>query len=118
MKRGYDRQVEETFDLVDAMAEQWPKDIGAEYPGTPYGAGRANDEEFALMFEERVNGRPARNPVTGQVQMDPMTGQPIYEVAPDPWFPLALVATHEGKPIVEGGLEMLERYERVRMGVM
>ena len=117
MKRGYDRTAEETFDRVDAMAAEWPKDIGDEYPGTPYGAGRATDEEFALLFEEKVNGRIARDPITFAPVIDPMTGAPVYAVPPDPWFTQALLATHEGEPIVEGGLELLARYERVRMGV-
>lgn len=114
MKRGYDRMVEEVFDIVDEMAEQWPEDIEEEYPGVPYGSGRASDMEFVMLFEERVNGRVARNPVTLAPQFDPATGQPIYEVPPDPYFPLALVATKDGKPIVQGGMDLVKRYERAR----
>lgn len=118
MRKGYDRGAEEIFDHVDGIAKQWPKDMETEFPGLPYGAGRATDTEFVLMFEERVNGRIARNPVDFSPQIDPMTGQPIYEIPPDPWFPLALVATHEGKPVVEGGPELVARYEKARLGVM
>ena len=106
-----ERTVKGAIEMAATRREQY-----REYQsGTPFGMGTATNEEFAAIFEERINGRLMRDEM-GFPVIDEM-GQMMYEVPPDPYFVSALVATSKGKPIVQGGMELLKRYERVRMGL-
>ena len=106
-----ERTVKGAIEMAATRREQY-----REYQsGTPFGMGTATNEEFAAIFEERINGRMMRDqagfPVLDEMRMI------MWEVPPDPDFVSALVATSKGKPIVQDGMELLKRYERVRMGL-
>lgn len=114
MSVGLDDMVERILDRVDELDKAWDKNLDEYMAGMPYGMGQARDEEFAFLFEERINGRLMRDSKTGQVVIDPMTGQPQYEIPPDQDFVRALLATRNGKAMVEGGADLVKRYERIR----
>ena len=112
MSSGPDERVKQVLERVEGIVKMERERIDDEFSGLPYGMGRATDEEFALLFEERVNGRVARDQF-GQIVFDEL-GAPVFETSPDPLFTQALIATREGKPIVRGGEALLKRYERIR----
>ena len=112
---SFDDFIGNVVERVDGFTKQWREQFDSYWSGVPYGKGQASDEEFAMLFEERINGRVQRDPLTMQPVIDQM-GIPVYEKPPDPHFVEALLATREGKPIVRGGADLVKRYERIRMG--
>ena len=110
---SFDDMIGQLLDRVDGHVKYWREQVDEYLVGVPYGKGQASDEEFAMLFEERINGRVQRDPMTMQPVIDPM-GMPVYEKPPDPQFVEALLATREGKPIVWGGADLVKRYERIR----
>ncbi len=108
------KRMERVMEMVRERAKAQRKLVHAEFEPTPLGRELVDDETYAAWFELLVQKYPAMSWLMPD-------GMPIDA---SPWVIMLLlhktadgVVTldpEQGKPVVEGGLALVKRYERIR----
>ncbi len=108
------KRAERVMEMVRERAEAQRELVHKEFQPTPLGRKLVDDETYAVWFELMVQEHPA----TSWLMPD---GMPLNA---SPWVLMltlhktaegvATLDPEEGKPVVEGGLALVKRYERIR----
>ncbi len=106
-------RMERVMEMVRERAKAQRKLVHAEFEPTPLGQELVDDETFAAWFELMVQKWPS----TSWIMPDGL------QLDASPW--VMMLTLHrtadgvislepEGTPVVEGGLALVKRYERIR----
>ena len=90
------KQIEDTLDRVEELAEQYKESFGEQFDGEPYGLNALTDEEHAAWFESWVRKFPPEAFKTKDGQI----------VIGSPWVLML--------QFCENGEEELTRYNKTR----
>lgn len=102
---GFDpNATERRFDQVEEHADAFRSMLNRVIPDRTLDVAPLNDAEFAAWFELQVRRWPAE-------QMVLPDGERVFA---SPFVVMLDLKRPDGTPLVDGGIQFLERYERVR----